>query len=223
MSNLITGRPCGDPPALDALAAKVRSGTLKAARRVEQSDGDVRYWGVPLSESPALERLQQFADERYRSHMGQPPGVSLIMINHIAANRSPKGSGGEWHRDSYREQYKAFMYVTDVRSEAQGAFCFLPGSNRPHWRAAAVLHRAATGANRYRSRTIERMLRFGVAASPVLLDAGIPFFVNTSLIHRGLPITQGDRIMAAVYLLEDAPDWYKEYGGAEHAPAPPVS
>jgi hypothetical protein len=127
------------------------------------------------------------------------------MVNYIDAARCPAGSGGGWHRDSSRRQYKAFVYLTDVERESQGAFCFIPGSNSlPLW-LVSVTYRMISGGHRYPERVIAALSRAGAARAPVLLKSGVPFFVNTSLIHRGLPISEGRRMMATVYMFEDIP------------------
>jgi hypothetical protein len=39
------------------------------------------------------------------------------------------GSGGEWHRDSFKRELKAMLYLTDV-GESDGPFSILRGSHR---------------------------------------------------------------------------------------------
>jgi hypothetical protein len=171
-----------------------------------QADGDIRFWGVDVSQSSVLRRLKDFGENCFAHVTGKPPALSFIMVNHIAAARCLGGSGGGWHRDSTRCQYKAFVYLTDVERESQGAFCFIPASNSfPFW-LVSMTYRLASGANRYSERVIEALSRIGVARAPVLLKSGIPFFMNTSLIHRGLPISEGQRMMATVYMFEDIPN-----------------
>ena len=191
------------PGELAWLADQVRRRGL-TCRTVLEDGGDRRFWDVDLSQSACLARLARFAEQRYAQATGRPPSALVVMINHIDAARSPAGSGGGWHRDSFQDQFKAFTYLTDVRSESQGAFCFLPGSNRGFVRLASALHRAITGENRYTDRAIERLLAAGAHCQSVLLPAGIPFFLNTSAIHRGLPIREGERIAAAVYMADHA-------------------
>jgi len=192
------------PSEMATLVASVVARSLRARRTVAQSDGDIRYWGVEESQSVVLERLKAFGERCFADRTGRPPSSSYTMVNDIDAARSPNGSGGGWHRDSFRRQYKAFVYLTDVERESQGAFCFIPKSNTPIYLAASAVYWALSGANRYQDRVINALVRGGLALSPVLLKAGIPFFVNTSLIHRGLPITEGRRMIATLYMFEDA-------------------
>jgi len=127
------------------------------------------------------------------------------MVNYIDAQTCPRGSGGGWHRDSFGSQYKAFAYLTDVDRASQGAFAFIPSSNSLLARLPALAHRLLSGGNRYLDRTINAAVRVGFTCQPVLLKAGIPFFLDASLIHRGLPIVEGRRIMAAVYMYDNVP------------------
>jgi hypothetical protein len=145
------------------------------------------------------------------------------MMNWIEATRSPTGSGGRWHRDSLRRpQYKAFVYLADMSHESQGPFCYLSRSNRLVVRLLSVLVWLLRRRLDYdHPDWLVRALRvLGVVRRPVLAAAGMPFFVNTSLLHRGLPITSGDRIAATVYLMREhdhVPDVFVDAGTGERA------
>ena len=205
MSDLIIGPSLTDDASeLPTLIAKVRTREIRAERVDEQSDGDIRFWGIDQKESPLLERLVGFAHSSFVKAVGRLPSATSIMINHIEADRCPGGSGGGWHRDSFGRQFKAFTYLTEVSRDSQGPFAYIPSSNRLPMRAVSLVHRLVTGANRYTDDTIRR-LPFLTPCS-VLLAPGVPFFVDTSLVHRGMPITEGQRIMATVYMFEHKTD-----------------
>lgn len=191
------------PGEVAALAARVLRGELVAQRVVVGSDGDTRYWGVDVAQSGVLRRLKEFGEAHFTAVTGKAPGASLVMVNYIDAERSPTGSGGGWHRDSFRAQYKAIVYLTDVERASQGAFCYLPHSNGRLFRWMSALYRVATGGNRYSDSLMSKLLKLGVRKEVVLSKAGIPFFIDTSLIHRGLPISEGHRVTAFVYMFED--------------------
>lgn len=199
-----------EPGELSFLVGKVQAGKLAAKKVDVQSDGDTRYWEVDASQIATLRRLKDFAEAHFVEVVGRPPARSFIMVNRIDAGKSPAGSGAGWHRDSFRTQYKAIVYITDVERESQGAFCFVPSSNAPLFRLASALYRVLTGGNRYSDRLMSVLLRAGVSRRVVLSKAGIPFFVNTSMIHRGLPISEGQRIAATVYMFgeDDAAEVY---------------
>jgi len=190
------------PGEVATLAAQVVRGELVAQRVIRQADGDTRYWGVDVARYPVLERLQAFGELLFRDVTGKPSGASVMMVNYIDAQRSPGGSGSGWHRDSFRAQYKAVTYLTHVERASQGAFSYLPNSNGRLLRWLSALYRLVTGGNRYGDGLMDRLVRLGVRKEVVLCKAGIPFFVNTSLIHRGLPISERHRVTAFVYMFE---------------------
>ena len=191
-----------EPGEVLALADLVVRGQIVARRVVAQPDGDIRYWGVTASGYPVLDRLQAFGERHFRRITGKLPGTSVMMVNLIEAHRAPKGSGGGWHRDSFRPQYKAIAYLTDVERASQGAFCYLPTSNGRLFRLLSALYRWGSGGNRYSDAIIGGLLKMGVRRKEALFRAGIPFLIDTSLIHRGLPISEGNRITAFVYMYE---------------------
>jgi hypothetical protein len=201
----------GTAQEIGSLADRARTGTLMARKTDHQTDGDTRYWGVDVSQSQVLSALKAFAEAQFAAAAGTPPAMSFIMVNHIDARRSPNGSGGGWHRDAFNAQYKAFAYLTDTTRQSLGAFCFLPASNTIPFRLASLASRLLSGANRYSDRAIETVLKAGFSKRVVLLDAGIPFFVNTSLIHRGLPIVEAERVMATVYMFATFSQQFADY------------
>jgi hypothetical protein len=188
---------------LEALVAKVIGRQLLAQKIDRQADGDTRFWAVDETESAILARLTAFGRRAYRDATGDDPVYSFIMINYVDAVTCPDGSGGGWHRDSSRRQYKAFAYLTDVNRPSQGAFCFIPASNSRLFWVVSMAYRLIFGGNRYSDRAIRLLTKMGFSARPVLQSAGVPFFLNTSLIHRGLRITEGHRITATMYIFED--------------------
>jgi hypothetical protein len=188
---------------LARLLDSILAGQLVAQKVDYQPDGDVRYWGVDVSQSGILMRLKEFGESLFKQVTGTPPIFSFIMVNVTDSERCPWGSGGGWHRDSSRRQYKAFSYLTDVEKEPLGPLSFIPASNSGLLWLISMIYRIVTKGNRYQDSTINALFKLGIASSPVLLKAGIPFLLNTSLIHRGMPMSEGRRAMAAVYMFED--------------------
>jgi hypothetical protein len=211
-TDVVFGKPLFDTEnQLGEIVESVAAGKL-SARKVATYDGDVRYFGVDAEQSPVFHRLRSFGHQCFEQRTGVAPNFSFIMVNLIDAVNAPTGSGGGWHRDSLQSQYKAFAYLTNVFKPAQGAFCYLPGSNRSVIRGASALHRVLSGGHRYRETTISRLVSLGLAQEIVLQKAGTPFFLDTSLIHRGLPITEGRRLMATLYMYDRAPKEFASYG-----------
>ena len=88
-----------DPGEVSSVVGKVLDRTL-LAKRVNVTEGDVRYWGVDLAQSVVLRRLKSFGETCFQERTGRRP-VSFVMVNYIDAQTCPMGSGGGWHRDSY--------------------------------------------------------------------------------------------------------------------------
>ena len=209
-SNIVVGESLEKKPGeVSLVVGKVLDRTL-LAKRVNVTEGDIRYWGVGLAQSAVLQRLKSFGETCFQERTGRRP-VSFVMVNYIDAQTCPTGSGGGWHRDSYGSQYKAFAYLTDVERESQGAFAFIRASNSPLVRLQSLTHRILTGGNRYRDRTIDAIIRAGFVSQPILLRAGIPFFLNTSMIHRGLPIVEGHRVMATLYMFDNVSEEFASF------------
>lgn len=189
------------PGALEELVAQVMNGSLPCRHRQLLPSGDVRYWDVDPTHNPLLKGFRELAIGEY-GKPGKEPHV-ILMINHISAETCPTGSGDGWHVDSVRRQFKLFCYLTDCVSEKTGPLCVLvhpfPGMERLVILARRVLRRT----RRFEEATIAFLERLGFRRQPVLSEAGRPFFVETSRIHRGLPIHEGYRVMLTAYLYDD--------------------
>src|SRR5947209_6886966 len=109
------------PEEIEALRHKVEGGALRA-KRVDNTNGDVRYWAVDVGQSPVLRRLKDFGEECFSRRLGRPPLFSFVMVNEVDARTCPSGSGGGWHRDALLRQFKAFVYLTNVETLSQGPF-----------------------------------------------------------------------------------------------------
>jgi hypothetical protein len=203
LPGVVFGRSLEQQPGeIDALIASVRARSLRSKKR-DVTKGDLRFWGVDVSQSAILQRLKAFGEAQFERQTGKPPAFSFVMVNHVDARTCPIGSGAGWHRDAFAGQYKAFVYLTDVDRESQGPFCYLPASNSWLFLLPSLLHRLATGGHRYRDWAIDLLRKVGVKRQPVHARAGVPFFTNTAFVHRGLPISEGERIAATLYMYGD--------------------
>lgn len=191
------------PAALDSLADLIKGGNLNCRRRDAQSDGDVRYWNVDPSQHPLLAEFKSKGEELYARTTGHAPAHAFIMINDIEAGRSPEGSGGGWHLDSYKPQYKFFMYVSDVESDDMGAFAYFPQTHSWWFRPYALAKRALLRHVRYTNGEIDFLRSLGVGYTSVKGPKGTNFFLDTSYLHRGLPIRKGRRLMATLYIYDE--------------------
>jgi hypothetical protein len=110
------------------------------------------------------------------------------------------GSGEGWHRDAFLRQFKAILYLSDV-SLQNGPFQFVRDSHRPR----QVLRDIWTGGLRYMQyRLSEPEVARLLNKSPERLitytaKAGTLILVDTSSIHRGMPIEAGTRYALTNY------------------------
>ncbi len=144
----------------------------------------------PLGEVARHPGLQRLAETALRG-----PAINAgLLVARIEARPDNPGSGAGWHRDSFLSQVKALLYLDDVE-EGSGPFQYLMGSQR----LGAMLRdrrRAGLGWRQRRvpDAAVERLL----AAEPQRLRtvtgrAGTLVLADTTGIHRGMPIRQGQR------------------------------
>lgn len=194
---------------IDELADRIKRGEITCFKKDVQNDGDIRYWNVEAHQHPLLETFKTRGEELYASELGHRPQYSFIMINDIEASRSPTGSGGGWHLDSFQSQYKFFLYMSDVESDEMGAFAFFPQTRAWWFRAYALAKRIFFRSVRYTQPEIDLMKRLGLSYTSVKGPKGTSFFLDTSQLHRGLPISKGRRLLATLYLYDKISDGMK--------------
>lgn len=198
-------RFCGDLRAASAeeistLARQSLDGTVPCLRVQREDNGDVRYWDVADSSNAFLQSFLAIARRESTAYFGRPDTKVILMVNRIDADKSPTGSGGGWHVDSVRPQCKLFCYLTDCLSTEQGPLCLLTHRYRWFEKSAIYVNRLIGGGSRFSERSVGFLTRIGFREKPVLAEKGLPFFVETNRIHRGLPISNGCRAMLTAYI-----------------------
>lgn len=185
---------------LTDLIDSIKNRTLPCNNQVVVN-GDHRFWGVEDNKSTIVRQFRETAIRQYVDQTGAQPGHIIIMANHISAQASPEGSGGGWHVDSVRNQYKLFMYLTDCTRPELGPLTLL--SLHPLVDRIAIFINYLAGSKfRFTEFSIRLLGKLGFKPKPMLLQRLKPFFVNTSFIHRGAPITEGERIMLTAYIFD---------------------
>lgn len=194
-----------DSQAVD-LVSLARSKGILCGNFVDTA-GDHRYWDVQCESYDLLREFREAAIGKFREEVGRNPSSIILMLNHVSATRCPGGSGGGWHVDSVRSQYKMFMYLTDCESKTLGPLTLLTSGFSLIDRAVVYLNYIFGGRFRFSDKAIQILKRIGFKERPFLLQSCIPFFVNTSYIHRGGEISAGDRVMVTVYMFDkDVPE-----------------
>ena len=192
---------------IDSNSSLVKTGYQGSMRRIWHSE---KY-------SEILRDYQKKSSVILSSIFGKTyfPKQVLSMRDHQIRFQSEEDfenfSKGRWHYDSFRRQYKIFLFLRDVNLE-NGPFEFIPGTNlffkikllltRPWWLFNPVTH--FTNALRpYASISDERVkevIKMGYQTKPFVAKQGTLLNVNTSgLMHRAKPITQGYRYLAVSY------------------------
>jgi hypothetical protein len=124
----------------------------------------------------------------------------------------PRGGGelerGRWHIDSFRSQYKTFLFLVDV-DEATGPFEFIPRSHAGAFKRGMALKGRYfrpsdffTGKRAYAripDDVVERLQGNGYPSRAAVCRAGTVMIVDTSAIHRARPCYEGTRYALTTY------------------------
>ena len=134
-------------------------------------------------------------------------GVSTVcgftLAGRIKAGSTDYGSGGPWHRDSYFRQFKSLLYLTDV-DENNGPFQVIRDSHKPE----QISKDSKTGNLEsiqctFSHEIIEKIIKNDLDRLKTLTGkAGTVVLVDTSAMHRGLPLNQGTRYALTNYFFE---------------------
>ena len=189
---------------LDILRSKIRDKKLSCTK-LQIVNGDNRFWNVNKSEFLILSKFYDLAwncveDVGLKSHNN-----IILMVNHISAENAPNGSGGGWHVDSLRKQYKLFMYLTDCEIIENGPFTIFTSGNNLKDRFQIYKNYLLKNNFRFSDDIINKLLVKGFKSTSILKSALFPFFVNTSSVHRGEKITLGERMMVTAYIYDKIP------------------
>jgi hypothetical protein len=126
--------------------------------------------------------------------------VALLAIR-IRATPSNRGSGQGWHRDSYTNQFKSVIYLTDV-AKVNGPLQYIEGSHRIWAKAVddARMEQALGRRPRYTRAQVRRLLEDDPSRLlTVVAPAGSLLLVDTTGIHRGTPVRRGERYALSNY------------------------
>jgi hypothetical protein len=117
---------------------------------------------------------------------------------------------GRWHIDSYREQYKIFIYLTDVDYE-NGPFEFIPDTASFLFKSKMFFtgryfalkdfftNSKGRRYSKLKDDWIEKSVKNKYNAITFTCKAGTILFANTSCIHRAIPCMEGERITLTCY------------------------
>uniref|UniRef100_A0A6C0AWP2 Phytanoyl-CoA dioxygenase n=1 Tax=viral metagenome TaxID=1070528 RepID=A0A6C0AWP2_9ZZZZ len=111
-----------------------------------------------------------------------------------------KNSGAGWHRDNHDCQFKVLMYLSDV-NEKNGPFQFITNSSKKY--VGYPPPRTKSYNTRFHDKTIEDLIEKNVNCNlhDVIGEKGTIAIVDTTYIHRGKIIEQGERYAITEYFI----------------------
>jgi hypothetical protein len=115
------------------------------------------------------------------------------------------GSGGDWHRDVNHPQVKAMIYLTDVSKVDDGSFQYYAKSHKIKnigIDSGLIRKNAST---RWTQEEVNKfMTKYDL--NSVLGKAGDLVLFDTSLVHRGAPLKNGQRFALTNYYYDSGVD-----------------
>ncbi len=159
------------------------------------ADADNRIFGA----EKVSQQIYDFYNDPFLLDIGSRYlGCKIVNSNTLAAKLIYRpdnlGSGGGWHVDSHHFQFKAIIYLSDVEN-GNGPFQIIKSSHR----SGNVLRNIKTmSINNLTTRYEDSQVQKVIDDSPDNLitftaKAGTLILVDTSAIHRGMPIKNGKR------------------------------
>ena len=150
-----------------------------------------------FAEHPLLHKLAN-------AYNAVPTSNGFTLAGKIEATGHEYGSGGSWHRDSYFRQFKSLLYLTDV-DEDHGPFQVVHASHD----AKKISSDSKSGNLEsmqctFNQETVEKILDEEPERLKTLTaKAGTVVLVDTSTIHRGIPLKKGVRYALTNYFFEN--------------------
>lgn len=119
------------------------------------------------------------------------PVEAKVLAQRVDPTENNQGSGGGWHRDSLRSQFKAFLYFNQIDSET-GPFGLIPQSNKTvHKIKESILVRGIPNITKPECNKESEV--------KIHAQAGDVVFADTSIVHRGSPGLRKVRYNFTIY------------------------
>jgi len=177
-------------------------GLLNARAESVRRGSDLRLFALETASEAAREFKHDPLLERLGDGLtGQEQKVLFVLANRLAqVNGQARRSGGEWHRDRVKTQYKALVYLSDVGPE-NGPFSIFERSDRRDAYEGEVTETGFDFAGqRWRDDDFAAFLERAGDRLHILTGApGTLVVFNSSLIHSGQPIRAGERYAITNY------------------------
>ena len=176
---------------------------------VNYGGSELRIWHAHQKGS----RLKDFlaSCDQFLSDMEQTDrsAYNLLAIrNRALSPEDARSRVGRWHLDSFRRQYKIFLFLDDVTTDS-GPLEFIPGTHRPVFKARGLAAGQylrpsdfVKGKRTYQSIDegwIDKLSTRGYEPTPVVCKGGTVLIIDTSAIHRARPCLAGTRYALTAY------------------------
>lgn len=169
--------------------------------QVDAVGSDHRLFGSEHG-GPTIARFHddQFAKAVGETYLDHPLVCFTTLAARLNAGDGNHGSGQGWHRDALYVQYKAMIYLSDVDAQ-HGPFQILEGSHRMF---SKLRDAWVGGLEPFNTRLKDTQVEALTTLSPLRLktitaEAGAMILVDTSAVHRGMPIQDGVRYALTNY------------------------
>lgn len=178
---------------------KLKFSTLKKKIKLDKEKSDHRLW---LSEK-YIKSVGKFHRDKFikkisEAFMQTKMSILLTLANKVIYKKNNLGSGGGWHRDNYNPEFKAILYLSDVKQN-NGPFQFIENSHR-----VKSIFKDSLKLKKYYPDTIFKKNDIKKIAKnkKIITITGKPgtlLLLNTRMIHRGKPIKKNSRFALTNY------------------------
>jgi len=168
------------------------------------TQSDLRVFGAEdLSDNISKFGNYELFNTLANTYNSTPTCNAFTLAAKIVYSGQEFGSGESWHRDSIFRQFKSVVYLNDV-DENNGPFQIVVNSNIPK-----QIQKDEKSTNyepmqsRFNVQEVDRLVKQNPERLKTLTGkAGTVILVDTSVIHRGVPMKQGIRYALTNYFFE---------------------
>ena len=167
---------------------------------------DMRIFGAEhLSENIMKFASHTLLNSLANAYNAVPTSCGFTLAGKITSTGHQYGSGGPWHRDSYFRQFKSLMYLTDV-DENKGPFQIISESHKQDRISSdSKSGNLESMQCQFKQEVVEQILDAEPDRLKTLTGkAGTVVLVDTSCIHRGLPLNNDERYALTNYFFENS-------------------
>lgn len=177
---------------------------IKNKKEFVQKQEDFRIFGAEeLSENIKKFFEHNLLNELARAYNAVPTCCAFTLAGRIEATGKDEefGSGGPWHRDSYFRQFKSLIYLNDV-DENNGPLQIIHKSHqtKDEDRKTADLEHMQSS---FLQETVDKIIKDNPERLKTLTGkSGTVVLVDSSIVHRGIPLKNGIRYALTNYFFE---------------------